>query len=40
MSAYNDAQRNNQSTRNAQQYKDLDLFFSIVHACSQIHPTK
>ena len=28
MSAYNDAQRNNQSTRNAQQYKDLDLFFS------------
>ena len=28
MSAYNDAQRNNESTRNAQQYKDLDLFFS------------
>ena len=28
MSAYNDAQRNNQITRNAQQYKDLDLFFS------------
>ena len=27
MSAYNDAQRNNESTRNAQQYKDLDLFF-------------
>ena len=28
MSAYNDAQRNNDSDRNAQQYKDLDLFFS------------
>ena len=28
MSAYNDAQRNNESTRNAQQYKDLDLFIS------------
>ena len=28
MSAYNDAQRNNVSDRNAQQYKDLDLFFS------------
>ena len=28
MSAYNDAQRNNESPRNAQQYKDLDLFFS------------
>ena len=28
MSAYNDAQRNNGSDRNAQQYKDLDLFFS------------
>ena len=28
MSAYNDAQRNNDSTRNAHQYKDLDLFFS------------
>ena len=28
MSAYNDAQRNNESTRNAQQYKDLDWFFS------------
>jgi phage baseplate assembly protein W len=27
MSAYNDAQRNNESDRNAQQYKDLDLFF-------------
>ena len=27
MSAYSDAQQNNESTRNAQQYKDLDLFF-------------
>ena len=27
MSAYSDAQRNNVSDRNAQQYKDLDLFF-------------
>ena len=28
MSAYNDAQRNNNIDRNAQQYRDLDLFFS------------
>tara|TARA_B100001778_G_scaffold209408_1_gene173307 strand:+ start:455 stop:883 length:429 start_codon:yes stop_codon:yes gene_type:complete len=28
MSAYNDAQRNNVSNRNVQQYRDLDLFFS------------
>ena len=27
MSAYNDAQRNNESGREAQKYKDLDLFF-------------
>ena len=27
MSAYNDAQRNNNIDRNAQQYRDLDLFF-------------
>ena len=27
MSAYNDAQRNNESGRESQKYKDLDLFF-------------
>ena len=28
MSAYNDAQRNNDISRNVKQYRDLDLFFS------------
>ena len=28
MSAYNDAQRNNDISRNIKQYRDLDLFFS------------
>ena len=28
MSAYTDAQANNDITRNVKQYKDLDLFFS------------
>ena len=28
MSAYNDAQRNNDISRNVKKYKDLDLFFS------------